>query len=327
VINRRTFLGVVAGGFLALPLAARGESVGRIARVGYLTGAARNTMPVSTSNFVDRLRELGYAEGRNLVIDYRFADTEVRLRQLASELIHASADVIYAQNPYALRAAAAATTTIPIVGYDYETDPVAAGFAASLPHPGGNVTGVFLDQPDISAKQLQLLKEMVPQVSRVAVLWDDPLAGSQRAAVEDAGRRLGVTILSVVWRGPDTLADSIRAAKQDGAQGLVVLSTPRILDQYRPLVADAALKNRLPAIGLTANFAAEGLLIAYGPVQRDMYRIAAGLVAKILDGARPADLPIERPVRFALAVNLKTAKALGLTIPHSVLLRTDEVIQ
>ena len=284
-------------------------------------------MPVSTASFVDRLRELGYVEGRNVDIDYRYADTEAGLRELASTLVRGEVQVIYAQNPYALRAAAAATKTIPIVGYDLETDPVAAGFAASLPHPGGNVTGVFLDQPDISAKQLQLLKEIVPQLSRVAVLWDDPLAASQRAAVEEAGRRLGVTILSIVWRGPDVLADAIRSAKAAGAQGLIVLSTPRIQDQYRGLVADAALKNRLPSIGLTANFANSGLLIAYGPVQRDMYRIAAGLVAKILDGARPADLPIERPVRFALAVNVKTAKALGLTIPQSMLLRADEVIQ
>ena len=326
-MDRRTFIGGVGGGLLTVPLPAHGQFPTKIARVGYLTGAMRSAMPVSTASFVDRLRELGYVEGRNVDIDYRYADTEAGLRELASTLVRGEVQVIYAQNPYALRAAAAATKTIPIVGYDLETDPVAAGFAASLPHPGGNVTGVFLDQPDISAKQLQLLKEIVPQLSRVAVLWDDPLATSQRAAVEEAGRRLRVTILSIVWRGPDALADAIRSAKADGAQGVIVLSTPRIQDQYRGPVADAALKNRLPSIGLTANFANSGLLIAYGPVQRDMYRIAAGLVAKILDGARPADLPIERPVRFALAVNVKTAKALGLTIPQSMLLRADEVIQ
>jgi putative ABC transport system substrate-binding protein len=315
-MDRRTFVGALTGGFLAAPLAARGQSSTNVARVGYLTGAARNAMPVSTGSFIDRLRELGYVEGRNLFIDYRYADTEVRLRAHASDLVRDGVRVIYAQNPYALRAATATTSTIPIVGYDYETDPVAAGFAATLRNPGGNVTGVFLDQPDMSAKQLQLLKEMVPQLSLVAVLWDDPLAAAQHAAVADAGRRLGITISSLVWRGPDALTDAIRSAKQQGAQGLVVLSSPRILDQYRPLVADAALKNHIPAIGLTANFAKDGLLIAYGPVQHDMYRIAAGLVAKILDGARPADLPIERPVRFELAINLKTAKALGITVPQ-----------
>ena len=178
-MDRRTFVGTLTGGLLAAPLAARGQSSTNVARVGYLTGAARNAMPVSTGSFIDRLRELGYVEGRNLFIDYRYAETEVRLRAHVSDFVRDGVRVIYAQNPYALRAATAITTTIPIVGYDYETDPVAAGFAATLRNPGGNVTGVFLDQPDISAKQLQLLKEMVPQLSHVAVLWDDALAAAQ----------------------------------------------------------------------------------------------------------------------------------------------------
>jgi putative ABC transport system substrate-binding protein len=213
------------------------------------------------------------------------------------------------------------------VGYDYETDPIAAGFAISLARPGGNVTGVFLDQSEVSAKQLQFLKEIVPGLSRVAVLWDAPIAPAQHDAVEIAGRQLGLTLSSIVWRGPEALTGALQLATHDGAQAPVVLSTPRIFDLYRPLVADVALKNRLPAVSLTANFAQVGLLVTYGPAQRDMYRIAASLVAKILDGARPADLPIERPARFVLAINLKTAKALGLTIPQSLLLRADEVIQ
>jgi putative ABC transport system substrate-binding protein len=211
---------------------------------------------------------------------------------------------------------------------DNEIDPVAAGYAASLARPGGNVTGVFLDQPEVSAKQLQLLKEMVPGLTRVAVLWDATVGTAQREAVDDAARRLGITVSSIVWTGPDALPGALRSATHDGARGLVVLSSPRILTtKNRPLVADAALKNRLPAIGLTSLFARDGLLIAYGPVQLDMYRSAATLIAKILDGARPADLPIERPVHFALVINLKTGKALGLTVPQSVLLRADDVIQ
>ncbi len=193
--------------------------------------------------------------------------------------------------------------------------------------PAGNITGIFLDQVEVSAKQLQLLKEMVPGLSQVAVLWDAPLATAQREAVEDAGRRLGVKIAPIVWPGPDALPGALRAAAQDGANGLIVLSSPRIHDRYRRLVAEIALKSRLPAIGLASDFAKEGLLISYGPVQRDMFRIAATLVAKILEGARPADLPIQRPVTFALAINQKTAKALGLAIPQSLLLRADEVIQ
>jgi putative ABC transport system substrate-binding protein len=326
-MDRRTFIGGISGGLFALPLAANAQSPPKIARVGYLNSSPRDATPSSTSTFYAGLRELGYVEGKNVVIDFRYADTDDRMRERATELVGAGAQVIFAANPYALRAARAVTTTLPIVAYNYEDDPVAAGYAASLARPGGNVTGVFLDQAEVSAKQLQLLKEMMPGMSRVAVLWDAPLAVVQRQAVEDAGRRLGIAVSPIVWRGTDALPGALRSAAQDGAQGLIVLSTPRIGDRYRALVADEVLKSRLPAIALTSDFAQAGLLMAYGPVRRDMYRIAANMVAKILDGARPADLPIERPVRFALAINLKTAKSLGLTIPQSLLLRADEVIQ
>jgi putative ABC transport system substrate-binding protein len=275
-----------------------------------------------------RLSELGYVEGRNLVIDYRYAETEERFRELATQLVATGSHVIYAQGPYALRGARAASATIPIVGLDNESDPVAAGYAASLARPGGNVTGVFLDQSEISAKQLQLLKEAVPGLTRVAVLFDAPVASAQRESAEGAARRLGLAIAPIVWRGPDALPAALQSATQDGARGLIVLSSPNIITRRnRPLVAEAALKWRLPAISLTILFARAGLLIAYGPVQLDMYRSAASLVAKILDGASPAGLPIERPVRYALAINLRTAKALGLTIPQSLLVRADEVIQ
>ena len=175
---------------------------------------------------------------------------------------------------------------------------------------------------------MQLLKETVPGLTRVAVLWDDVVAAGQREAVDNAARKLGVTVRPIVWLGPDALPEALRSATQDGARGLIVLSTPRILNSKdRPIVATAALKSRLPAIGLTSTFARDGLLMAYGPIQLNMYRSAATLVAKILDGARPADIPIERPTTFNFVINLKTAKALGLTIPQSVLARADEVIQ
>jgi putative ABC transport system substrate-binding protein len=327
VIDRRAFIGASVRGLLAAPFATMAQAPAKIARMGYLASSPRDVISGSTSTIVARLAELGYNEGQNLIIEFRHADTEVRLRELTKELVGVGAQVIFAQGPYAIRAAHAATTTVPIVGYDYESDPVAAGYATSLARPAGNITGVFLDQAEVSAKQLQLLKEVVPSLSRVAVLWDAPLATAQREAVAVAGRRLGIAVTPIVWRGTDALPVALRSAAQDGAQGLIVLSSPRIQERFRPLVAEAAVKNRLPAIGLTLNLAKDGLLMAYGPVQRDMFRIAATLVAKILDGARPADLPIERPVRFALVINLKTAKALGLTIPQLLLLRTDEVIQ
>ena len=318
----------VVGGLLAAPLVAIGQQQGKTARVGFLTMDPREAMPVVVGTIVDRLRELGYVEGRNVTFDFRSASSEERFRELATQLVGVGIQVIFAQGPYALRAARVTTATVPIVGIDNESDPIAAGYATNLAHPGGNVTGVFLDQSEVSAKQLQLLKETVPGLTRVAVLWDDVVGAGQREAVDNAARKLGVTVRPIVWLGPDALPEALRSATQDGARGLIVLSTPRILNSKdRPIVAAAALKSRLPAVGLTSTFARDGLLMAYGPIQLDMYRSAATLVAKILDGARPADIPIERPTTFNFVINLKTAKALGLTIPQSVLSRANEFIQ
>ena len=326
-MDRRVFITGMAGGLLAAPLAAEAQPAGKTSRVGWLAGARRETLTISVPAFVGQLRELGYVEGQNLVIEFRDANSRDRFRELTTELIGAGVQVIYAANPSAIQGAWDATRTLPIVGYDYESDPVAVGYASSLARPGGNVTGVFLDQAGVSAKQLQLLTEVVAGVSRVAVLWDAQLARPQHEAVTDAARRLGVAVSSIVWRGPDELPAALRLAHRDGAQALMVLSSPRIHDRYRMIVAAAALKSRLPSIVLTMNFVQDGALLGYGPAQRDMHRIAATLVAKILGGARPADLPIERPVRFELAINLKTATALGLTIPPSLLARADQVIE
>jgi|KBSSwiStaDraftv2_1062776.scaffolds.fasta_scaffold600281_1 putative ABC transport system substrate-binding protein len=327
MMDRRRFLLTSLAGALAAPLAAGAQHEGKMARMGWLAGARREMLPISVPTFVGQLREFGYIEGQNLVIEFRDADTQERFRELTRELAGVGVQVIYAANPYAVRGAREATMTLPIVGYDYESDPVAAGYAASLARPAGNVTGVFLDQAGVSAKQLQLLTELLPGLSRVAVLWDALLATPQHEAVKDAARRLGVAISSIVWSGPNELPSALRVANRDGAQALIVLSTPRIHDRYRVFVAAAALKSRLPSIVLTSNFAQDGALIAYGPTQRDMHRIAATLVAKILRGAKPGDLPIERPTKFELIINLKTAKALGLTIPPSLLARADQVIE
>ena len=327
-MHRRAFIGSVAGGLLAVPLA-EAQSPPKMARLGFLAGFPRLTTQGSPlTTIADRLRELGYVEGQNLVVDFRHAETEERFRELATQLVATGTQVIYAHGPYALRAARAASASVPIVGFDHESDPVAAGYAASLARPGANVTGVFLDQPELSAKQLQLLKEMVPGLKRVAVLFDAPVATAQRESAEAVATRLGLTIAPIVWRGPDALPAALQSATQDGARGLIVLSSPHIYEQgNRPLVANAVLKMRLPAITLLSSWARDGLLVTYGPVQKDMLRSAANLVAKILDGAPPAGLPIERPVRYELVINLKTAKTLGLAIPQSLLLRADEVIQ
>jgi putative tryptophan/tyrosine transport system substrate-binding protein len=327
-MDRRTFVCSVAGGILAAPLGASAQQQRKTARVGFLVTSPRETQAPVFGTIVRRLHELGYVEGQNVIFEFRHADSEEGFRERATQLVGVGVHVIFAQGPYALQAARAATTTIPIVGIDNESDPIAAGYATSLAHPGGNVTGVFLDQSDVSAKQLQLLKEMVPGLTRVAVLWDPAVASAQREAVDDGARRLGVTVSPIAWRGPDALLEALRSATKDGARGLIVLSTPRILNpKDRPLVAAAALNIRLPAVGLTETFARDGLLIAYGPVQLDMYRSAATSIAKILDGARPADIPIERPTTFKFVINMKTAKALGLTIPPALLLQANEVLQ
>jgi len=250
------------------------------------------------------------------------------MRGAPADFVHASLYIVDQRDSVEQPALRAATATVPIVAIDNESDPIAAGYATSLARPGGNVTGVFLDQSELSAKQLQLLRETVPRLTRVAVLWDDVVGAGQRKAVDGAARQLGITTWPIAWGSSDALSGTLRSAMENGVRGLIVLSTPRILNSKdRPFVAAAALTNRLPAIGLTSTFARDGLLMAYGPVQLHMYRSAATLVAKILNGARPADIPIERPTTFNFVINLKTAKALGLTIPQSVLLRADEVIQ
>jgi putative ABC transport system substrate-binding protein len=327
-MDRRTFVGTGVCAVLTFPRLANAQPREKVARLGFLAAAPREAMQSVVSTMAERLGELGYVEGRNLVVDYRHAETEQKFRDLATQLVATGSRVIFVQGPYALRGSRAASAIIPIVALDLESDPVAAGYAVSLARPGGNVTGVFLDQPEVSAKQLQLLRELVPGLTRIAVLFDAAVASGQRESVESAAIQLGVTIAPIVWDGPDTLPAALQLAAQDGARGLIVLSSSNILTQRnRPLVADAALKRRLPAIGLTPLFARDGLPIAFGPVQKDMYRSAATLVAKALDGAPPAGLPIERPVLYVLVINLKSVKALGLTIPQSLLLRADEVIQ
>ena len=326
-MDRRRFLLTSLAGALAAPLAVEAQQAGKIARVGVLSDAPREAKYISMPILIAQLQKFQFIEGQNLVVEFRHADSQERFRQLSAELAGLGVQVIDATNPYAIRGAREATKAIPIVGYDNETDPIAAGFAASLARPGGNVTGVFLDQATVSAKHVELLRELSPKISRLAVLWDAPLAAAQHQAVNDAARALGIVVSSIVWVGPEELPAALRSTTRGGAQALIVLSTPRITDRYRGLVAASALENRLPCIVLHAVFAQDGALMAYGPSQREVYRTSATLVAKILGGARPGDLPIERPTRFELVINLKTAKALGLTIPPSLLLRADQVIE
>ncbi len=242
------------------------------------------------------------------------------------ELLRLKVDVLFAANPYVIRVARQATSTVPIVGVDLETDPIQAGWVKSLAKPGGNLTGFFLDIPELGGKQLQFLADAVPRLQRVAVLWDAPLASSQFKAIETAARAMRLELQSLAFRRAEDFVASFAAAQHHQAQALALLSSPLVFQHLKRL-ADLARQHRLPAISVFPQFAAAGGLMGYGPNLSDMLRRAANYVARILKGARPDDLPIQRPTVFELAVNARTAKALGLTIPPALLQRADQVIE
>ena len=245
--------------------------------------------------------------------------------KMARALVRDKVDVIHASGSVAIRAAQTATRTLPIVAHDYETDPVAAGFVATLARPGGNITGMFLDLPEISGKLLELLKTALPGLRRISVLWD-PLTGkAQVIAVEQAARALGIEI-QILEARDRALEQTARSAAEHKAGALLLLGSPVLAASFAK-IADVTTANRLPTIALLPAFARAGGLMAYGPDAPDQYRQEGRLVGKILKGANPADLPVERPTKFYFLVNLRTAKTLGLTLPPSLLLRADEVIE
>jgi putative ABC transport system substrate-binding protein len=324
-MDRRAFISVVGGSILAASLAAEAQH-DRIARIGFLDQFS-GPLPNLLSAFRESMSELGYVEGRNLAIDYRLAEGRTdRLPELAAELIGLRVDVVIALGPAALEAAKARTATVPIVASDLESDPVAAGFVASLARPGGNMTGTFLDQAEISGKWLELLKTAIPKLSRVAVLWDSTTPSHQLKALKMGAPALAVTLQTLAVCGPEDLQGVFTAAARQHAQGVVILSSPLMLRSGARL-ADLAATMRLPTVSMFRQNAVAGCLMSYGPSLAERYRRIGSFAARILKGAKPADLPIERPMTFELVINLKTAKALGLTIPHTLLLRADEVIE
>ncbi len=322
-VERRRFMGMIAGGLLAAPVAARAQQARNVPRIGLLQG----TQNENAVAFVQALRDAGYIDGRSAIIETRIYGAMIeRLPEIASELAARKCDVILAAGPYAIRAAARATSTIPIVGIDLESDPVANGWARSLGHPGGNLIGLFLDAPELGGKEIQLLKEAMPGISRVGILWDSSIGDLQFRAAEEAARGAGLTVQSIPIRRADDFTVGLDRAARQHLNGVIVLSSPLILRE-RAQITGAALKNRLPTISLFTLFVEAGGLMAYGPDLPEMYRRAVTYIDRILKGAKAGDLPIERPSRFRFVINVKTAKALGLTIPPSLLLRADEVIQ
>jgi len=329
VIPRRAFIGTVGLGLLVSRRRASAQASAKLPRVGYLTSQKVLSYP-TVKAFLEGLQEMAYVPGQTFLLEYRAPERPDKYEQyagLAAQLVAAGVDVILASNPSAIEATTKATRTIPIVGVDLESDPVAKGWAATLARPGGNFTGFVLDIPEMSGKQLQFLKEVKPDLSRVAVLSDPRVNELQLRATEAAARGAGLTIQTLSVRDFGEVPGAIAGAAHQRAGALVVLTSPLVFN-ILGRVADAAVKHRLPAIcPFAPAFADAGGLIAYGPDLPYLFRRAAGYVGKILRGAKPGDLPVQRPEKFQLAVNLKTAKALGLTIPQAMLLRADHIVQ
>ncbi len=308
---------------------AEAQQPSKVIRLGFLIATSASTEKSRTEAFRQGLRELGYVEGKNIVIEWRFAEGKFdRLPDLAAELVRLKVEVIVTGGSTSTRAAKEVTTTIPIV-MAFDNDPVGSGVVASLARPGGNITGLSALSPELSGKRLELLKETVPKLSRVAALGtstNNPGNAQILKETELAAGAFGVQLQYLDVLSPKDIETVFRAASKGRADAVLVLASP-VLNSQRTQIADLAIKSRLPAIYPQSEYVQDGGLMSYGTSFADLYRRAATYVDKILKGRKPADLPVEQPTRFELVINLKTAKALGLTIPQSVLFRADKVIK
>ena len=326
-MNRRTFLSALSGSLLAAPLAAEAQQTGKVYRVAFLGSTSPSGYASQMEAFRRGLRDLGYVEGQNLVIEFRWAQGKnERLPELAAELVRLKPDVLVTHGPPGALAAKRATDTIPIVlgaiGAAVET-----GAVEGLARPGGNVTGLSFFVLELNAKRLELLKEAVPRVGRVGVLLkrDNPANKPVLRAMEDAAQTLKLQLQPIEVRDPADLESAVSTLRKGNADAMAVHEEAMLIAEAGR-IADLARKHHLPTVGFVEYVRAGGLL-AFGANFSDLWRRAAGFVDKILKGARPADLPVERATKFELIINLKTAKALGLTIPPSLLQRADQVIQ
>ena len=326
-MDRRAFIGTVTGGLLAAPLAVGAQQAGKLPMVGVLgPGAGPQSRTADTTR--RGLYELGYVEGKTIAFDVRFAAGKPEaLPGLAADLVRRKVDVIFAIGPAAIRAAGNATRTIPIVALDLESDPVQAGFARSLAQPGGNITGCWLDQPGLTGKWLELIGEAVPGTRRIAVLVDRTTGPWQLAAIKAAAEKLRLDLLVLEVRNFGETEHVLKAAVTGGSRPLVQLSSPLFAAPRARRIAEFTTKHRLPAISPFRSFAEAGGLMAYGPSEAEYGKRPAVYIDKILKGTKPGDLPIEQPTKFELVLNLKAAKALGLTFPPSLLQRADQVIE
>jgi putative ABC transport system substrate-binding protein len=327
-MKRREFITLLGSGAVMGPLAAPISAFGQQQtvtnpRIGFLYGSVSEGLALRVNQFLEGVRNV---ERHRIQLVSRVAEgNPSRLSTLATEIVAQKVDVLFAAGPAAVRAAHSVAQG-PVVGLDLETDPVQSGLVSSLSRPSGNLTGVFFDFPDFSTKWLELLREVLPQLSRLAVLWDPSTGTIQLNAVEKAATSMGLSLQVIKLEEAGNLPDAVRTAKSGNAEALLLLSSP-MFGSHPATSARIALENRFPAITMFPEFAQSGGLMAYGPNIGELYRQSGAMVAKVLAGALPADLPIERPARFQLVINLKTAKALDLELPWFLQQRADEVIE
>jgi ABC-type uncharacterized transport system substrate-binding protein len=325
-VRRRQFITLLGGAAAAWPLAARAQQAGSRYTVGILSAGGDNAG--LNAVLVAALRELGWVEGKNVVFEHRYAENRLeRLPGLAADLVRLKVDVIAGVGTLAPLAAKQASSTIPIV-MTAAGDPLGSGLVASLARPGGNVTGMSLMAPDLGGKRLELLKEVLPRLARVAVLWNaaNPYSALVFKETQAAGRTLGIEVQSLEVRAPDDFDGAFETARRQRPDALITVEDPLTV-AHRQRVADFTAEQQLPSLHGVREFAAAGGLMSYGASLADLFHRAAGYVDKILKGTKPADLPVEQPTKFDLVINQKTARALGLDVPPMLLARADEVIE
>jgi putative ABC transport system substrate-binding protein len=327
-MNKKIATPVLCGLLFALSYSASAQQPTKVPRIGFLTATSASSQVPRLEAFRQGLKDLGYFEGKNITIEYRFAEEKLdRVPNLAAELVHLKVDIIVTGGGTSTRAAKEATVTIPIV-MGFDNDPVGSGFVASLAQPGGNITGLSTLSPEISGKQLELLKEIVPKLSRVAVFASSSAPGNAQALkeIELAAGAFGVKLQYLEVRDPKDIETAFGAASKGRVDAVLVLPSPITFSQRRQVV-DLAAKSRLPAIYWATEFVEAGGLMTYSVSFTDLFRRAATYVDKILKGAKPANLPVEQPKKFEFIINLNAAKQIGFTIPPNVLARADRVIK
>ena len=326
-MKRREFITLLGGTGIAWPLAARSQQGGRVWRIGLLSGASREGASPNYDAFLHGMRELGYAEGRDFILEARFAGGRYEgFPELAAELVRLKVDVLVTGTTAAIRTLQRATTTIPIV-LAYSTDPIGNGFVASLARPGGNITGLSGASDDTSPKQLELVTTVVPNASRIGLIGNPatPTFVGVRTSAEIAAQKVGVIIVPVEARNPQEIESAFAEFDKQRVQAFIAAGDAVLFTQ-RGQIADLALRNRLPSMFSQREYAEAGGLMSYGENLSEFFRRAASFVDKIFKGANPGDLPIEQPTRFNLVINRKTADALGVTIPAQLYIFADEVI-